>query len=141
MRKSISVGVLGCGYWGPLLVRNFKNLANCQLTAVCDVNEVRLKHMRGLYPDVEYGTDHQQFLNGSGLDAVVIATPVKHHHALAKASLNAGKHTFIEKPMAATSIRDASIWVSSKKTLTSPGTSRRTTFLLSCMFWGSSRLL
>src|SRR3979411_84815 len=103
MRKSISVGVLGCGYWGPLLVRNFKNLANCDLTAVCDVNEVRLKHMRGLYPDVEYGTDYQQFLNGSGLDAVVIATPVKHHHALAKASLNAGKHTFIEKPMAATS--------------------------------------
>src|SRR4030081_2997091 len=103
MRKSISVGVLGCGYWGPLLVRNFKNLANCDLTAVCDVNEVRLKHMRGLYPDVEYGTDYQQLLNGSGLDAVVIATPVKHHHALAKASLNAGKHTFIEKPMAATS--------------------------------------
>ena len=103
MRKSISVGVFGCGYWGPLLVRNFKNLANCDLTAICDVNEVRLKHMRGLYPDVEYGTDYQQFLNGSGLDAVVIATPVKHHHALAKASLNAGKHTFIEKPMAATS--------------------------------------
>jgi len=103
MRKSISVGVLGCGYWGPLLVRNFKNLANCNLTAICDVNEVRLKHMRGLYPDVEYGTDHQHFLNGSGLDAVVIATPVKHHYALAKASLNAGKHTFIEKPMAATS--------------------------------------
>src|ERR1700716_1307654 len=103
MRKSISVGALGCGCWGPLLVRNFKNLPNCDLTAVCDVSEVRLKHMRGLYPDVEYATDYQQFLNGSGLDAVVIATPVKHHHALAKASLNAGQHTFLEKPMAATS--------------------------------------
>jgi predicted dehydrogenase len=103
MRKSISVGVVGCGYWGPLLVRNFKNLSNCNLKAVCDVNEVRLKHMRGLYPDIEYLTDHQQFLNGSGLDAVVISTPVKYHHALAKASLNAGKHTFIEKPMASTS--------------------------------------
>src|SRR3984893_1454448 len=103
MKKSISVGVVGCGYWGPLLVRNFKNLSNCNLKAVCDVNEARLKHMRGLYPDVEYLTDHQQFLNGSGLDAVVIASPVKHHHALAKASLSAGKHTFIEKPMAATS--------------------------------------
>jgi predicted dehydrogenase len=103
MRKSICVGVVGCGYWGPLLVRNFKNLSNCNLKAVCDVNEVRLKHMRGLYPDVECLTDHEQFLNGSGLDAVVIATPVKHHHALAKASLNAGKHTFIEKPMASTS--------------------------------------
>jgi len=103
MRKSISVGVVGCGYWGPLLVRNFKNLSNCNLKAVCDVNEVRLKHMRGLYPDVEYLTDHQQFLNASGLDAVIIATPVKDHHALAKASLHAGKHTFIEKPMASTS--------------------------------------
>ena len=103
MRKSISVGVVGCGYWGPLLVRNFKNLSNCHLKSVCDVNEVRLKHMRGLYPDIEYLTDYQQFLNGSGLDAVVISTPVKYHYALAKASLNAGKHTFIEKPMASTS--------------------------------------
>ena len=104
MRKSIAVGVVGCGYWGPLLVRNFKNLSNCHLKAVCDLNEVRLKHMRGLYPEVEYLTDDQQFLNGSGLDAVVIATPVKYHHSLAKASLNAGKHTFIEKPMASTSV-------------------------------------
>jgi predicted dehydrogenase len=103
MRKSISVGVVGCGYWGPLLVRNFKNLSTCHLKAVCDVNEARLKHMRGLYPDIEYLTDYQQFLNGSGLDAVVISTPVKYHYALAKASLNAGKHTFIEKPMASTS--------------------------------------
>jgi predicted dehydrogenase len=103
MKKSISVGVVGCGYWGPLLIRNFRNHPECRLKAVCDVNEGRLKHMRGLYPDVEYVTDHQQFLNGSDLDAVVIATPVRHHYALAKASLNAGKHTFIEKPMASTS--------------------------------------
>jgi len=103
MRKPISVGVVGCGYWGPLLVRNFKNLSNCNLKAVCDVNEARLKQVRGLYPEVECLTDHQQFLNGSGLDAVVISTPVKYHHSLAKASLNAGKHTFIEKPMASTS--------------------------------------
>jgi len=103
MRKSISVGVIGCGYWGPLLVRNFKNHPDCQLKAVCDVNEARLKHMRGLYPDVEYRSDYQQLLDGSELDAVVIATPVKYHYALARASLNAGKHTFIEKPMASTS--------------------------------------
>jgi predicted dehydrogenase len=103
MRKSVSVGVIGCGYWGPLLVRNFRNHPDCHLKAVCDVSESRLKHMRGLYPDVEYLTDHEKFINGLGLDAVVIATPVKYHHALAKASLNAGKHTFIEKPMASTS--------------------------------------
>jgi predicted dehydrogenase len=68
---------------------------------MCDVNEVRLQHMRTLYPDVEGMADYQHFLNGIDLDAVVIATPVKHHFPLAKASLLAGKHTLIEKPMAA----------------------------------------
>jgi predicted dehydrogenase len=103
MKPAISVGVIGCGYWGPLLVRNFKNLSNCNLKAVCDVSETRLKHLRELYPDVQGMTDHDEFLNGLGLDAIVIATPVKHHYSLAKASLLAGKHTFIEKPMASSS--------------------------------------
>ncbi len=103
MKRKIAVGVLGCGYWGPLLVRNFKSLPDCQLKAVCDVNAARLKHLGTLYPDVEGMSDPQQFINGYGLDAVVIATPVKHHYALAKASLLAGKHTFIEKPMASSS--------------------------------------
>jgi predicted dehydrogenase len=103
MKKQIAVGVLGCGYWGPLLVRNFKGLPDCELKAVCDVNVARLKHLSTLYPDVEGKTDSQQFLHDSGLDAIVIATPVKHHYSLAKASLLAGKHTFIEKPMATSS--------------------------------------
>ena len=100
MKRKIAVGVVGCGYWGPLLVRNFKSLPDCQLKAVCDVNAARLKHLGALYADVEGMSDPQQLLNGSNLDAVVIATPVKHHYSLAKASLLAGKHTFIEKPMA-----------------------------------------
>ena len=103
MRTPINVGVVGCGYWGPLLVRNFKGLANCNLRAVCDVSETRLKHLNGLYPDVEGVTDYQRFLNDLSVDAVVIATPVKYHYSLAKASLLAGKHTFIEKPMASSS--------------------------------------
>jgi len=103
MKKQITVGVIGCGYWGPLLVRNFKGLTDCQLKAICDVNTDRLNHIRGLYPDIEGMTHPQQFLNGTNLDAVVIATPVKHHYSLAKASLLAGKHTFIEKPMASSS--------------------------------------
>jgi predicted dehydrogenase len=104
MRQPISVGVVGCGYWGPLLIRNFKGLPNCSLKTVCDVSETRLKHVRSLYPDVEGLTDYDQLLNGGGLDAVVIATPVKHHYTMAKASLLAGKHTLIEKPMAASSV-------------------------------------
>ena len=103
MKKQITVGVLGCGYWGPLLVRNFKGLPGCELKAICDVNAARLKHLGALYPDVEGVSDPQHFLNGSRLDAVVVATPVNHHYPLAKASLLAGKHTFIEKPMASSS--------------------------------------
>ena len=100
MTQPVSVGVVGCGYWGPLLVRNFKNLSNCKLKAVCDVSEARLKHLRGLYSDIEGVNNVGHFLNGLDLDAVVVSTPVKYHHSLAKASLLAGKHTFIEKPMA-----------------------------------------
>jgi predicted dehydrogenase len=103
MREPIVVGVVGCGYWGPNLVRNFKALPNCILRAMCDASEARLNHMRSLHSDVEGVRDFEHMLNGVGLDAVVVATPVKYHHALAKASLLAGKHTFIEKPMAASS--------------------------------------
>jgi predicted dehydrogenase len=67
---------------------------------MCDTSEARLAHLRGLYSDVEGVTDYEHLLNGVGLDAVVVATPVKHHFSLAKASLLAGKHTFVEKPMA-----------------------------------------
>lgn len=100
MKKPVSVGVVGCGYWGPNLVRNFKSLPGCHLKAMCDKSEARLKHMRSLYSDVEAINDYDHLLNGVGLDAVVVATPVRYHFALAKAALLAGKHTFIEKPMA-----------------------------------------
>jgi predicted dehydrogenase len=62
MKRTIAVGVVGCGYWGPLLVRNFKSLPDCQLKAVCDVNAARLKHLGGLYADVEGMIDPQQML-------------------------------------------------------------------------------
>jgi predicted dehydrogenase len=103
MKREIAVGVIGCGYWGPLLVRNFKGLSDCRLKAVCDLNTERLKHISTLYPDIEGTIQPLQLLNGPNLDAVVIATQVKHHYSLAKASLLAGKHTFIEKPMASSS--------------------------------------
>src|SRR3984893_8873111 len=103
MSKPIVAGVVGCGYWGPNLVRNFTGLPNCDLRAMCDLSEARLKHMKGLYPNVEGVTDFGHLLNGVGLDAVVVAAPVKHHFPLAKAALLAGKHTLIEKPMAASS--------------------------------------
>jgi predicted dehydrogenase len=102
-KREISVGIVGCGYWGPLLVRNFVNLPNCTVAVLCDANEARLKHLRGLYPSVPCVTDYNKLFGDFDLDAIVIATPVKSHYPLAKASLLAGKHTFIEKPMAASS--------------------------------------
>jgi len=98
--KKLSVGVVGCGYWGPNLIRNFNSLANCNLTAVCDLKPERLKHMQTLYSEIEVFSDFNQFLAGADIDAVVVATPVKYHYPLAKACLQAGKHILIEKPMA-----------------------------------------
>ena len=90
MTKPVSVGVVGCGYWGPLLIRNFRNVPNCDLKAVCDVSDARLKHIKRLYPDVATVPDWERFLTDFELDAIVIATPVKFHHALAQESLLAG---------------------------------------------------
>lgn len=101
MKKNLNIGVVGCGYWGPNLIRNFNALTDCDLKLMCDLNPQRLKHMKSLYPQVEGIMDFDHMLNGAGLDAVVIATSVKTHFKLAKASLEAGKHVFIEKPMAA----------------------------------------
>ncbi len=103
MRDPISLAIIGCGYWGPNLIRNFCKLSSCNVQAMCDVNKERLKHLSALYSGVPAMTDFQQVLDLPGLDAVAIATPVKHHFPLAKASLLAGKHTFIEKPMASSS--------------------------------------
>ncbi|MEQ1851775.1 MAG: Gfo/Idh/MocA family oxidoreductase, partial [Chthoniobacteraceae bacterium] len=103
MKKPVSVGVVGCGYWGPNLVRNFRSLPNCHVKALCDASQSRLNHMRSLYSDVEGHTDFKHLLNGIDLDAVVVAAPVRYHYSLAKAALLAGKHTLIEKPMASSS--------------------------------------
>ncbi len=100
MTKQIKIGVVGCGYWGPNLVRNFRSLPDCSLKVMCDISEKRLAHLKSLYPEVRGETDYEHVLNGIGVDAVVIATAVRLHYPMAKASLLAGKHTFIEKPMA-----------------------------------------
>src|SRR3982751_3299367 len=103
MSSPINVGVIGCGYWGPNLVRNFKSLTSCRLKAVCDVNESRLRHLRSLYSDLDAYTDAAMLINEPTVDIICISTPVAYHYALAKASLLAGKHTMVEKPLAASS--------------------------------------
>jgi predicted dehydrogenase len=107
--KRIKVGVVGCGYWGPNLVRNFRSLPECSLEMMCDVSPDRLQHLAALYPEVKGEMDYDHMLNGVGIDAVAIATSVKHHYTMAKASLLAGKHTLIEKPMASSAAQCAEL--------------------------------
>ena len=100
MSKLINIGVVGCGYWGPNLIRNFRSLPGCNLKMMCDANAARLNSLAPLYPDVAPEMNFDHMLNGVGLDAVVVATSVKLHFPMAKAALLAGKHVMIEKPMA-----------------------------------------
>jgi predicted dehydrogenase len=103
MSNRITVGVIGCGYWGPNLLRNFRALPGCRVKAVCDLSEKRLQHMRSLYPDLITLTQHEELLGDKEIDAVVVAAPVRYHHPLAKAALLAGKHVMVEKPLASSS--------------------------------------
>lgn len=104
MTNIIKVGVVGCGYWGPNLIRNLRQSSDCQLKVICDASEQRLQHMRKLHPDVPTTTRFEDVVNDPEISAVVIATPVRFHYSMAKACLTAGKHTFIEKPMARTAV-------------------------------------
>src|SRR5215472_11594464 len=109
LEQTIKVGVVGCGYWGPNLVRNFRQSPDCQLKVLCDSSDSRLGHMRRLYPELATTNKFEDLLNDSDLDAVVIATPVRFHYTMAKAALNVGKHVFIEKPMARTEAEAAEL--------------------------------
>jgi predicted dehydrogenase len=102
LQKSIRVGAVGCGYWGPNLIRNLRQLPDCDLKVICDSSEQRLSHMRRLHPGVATTHRFEQLIEDAELDAVIIATPVRFHYEMAKACLEAGKHVFIEKPMART---------------------------------------
>jgi predicted dehydrogenase len=100
--EKLTLAVAGCGYWGPNLVRNFKQLPNCRLKAVCDASNQRLSHMRRIYPDVGITEKYEDLLNDPEINAIAVATPVRFHHGMAKAALEAGKHVFVEKPLART---------------------------------------
>lgn len=96
----VRVGVLGAGYWGPNLIRNFAALRSCELAAICERDPTRKEHMALQYPAVSTWSSYQDMLNHNTLDAMVIATPVECHYTHACAALEAGKHVLIEKPLA-----------------------------------------
>jgi predicted dehydrogenase len=99
---TIRIGVIGYGYWGPNLVRNFSEVQGAQVAAVSDLSEDRLGQVRARYPSVSTTTEYRNLLNDPTIDAVVIATPVRTHFRLAMEALSAGKHVLVEKPLAET---------------------------------------
>jgi predicted dehydrogenase len=101
-----NVGVIGCGYWGPNLIRNFTQINRTTVVRVSDLDQNRLDHMKNMYPSVDTTTDYLEIINDKTIDIVVVATPVHTHFELASAALSAGKHVFVEKPMTS-SVKDA----------------------------------
>lgn len=99
----IRVGVIGYGYWGPNLVRNFSGLESARVVKVCDRSPAALKRLAKAYPGVEGVSDVDEIMSAKDIDAVVIATPVSTHYELAKKALQHGKHIFVEKPFTSTS--------------------------------------
>lgn len=105
-RTSVRVGVVGLGYWGPNLARNFAAIDGCELAWLCDDSEQVRTKLASAFPGVQATGEIEQLLADPALDAVVLATPVPTHSELAVRALEAGKHCFVEKPLA-TTVADA----------------------------------
>jgi predicted dehydrogenase len=100
---SVGIAVVGYGYWGPNLVRNFANTDGAMVIAVSDLDSERLSRSKRLYPGILVTTEFRDLLTDDRIDAIAIATPVHTHYDLALATLKAGKHVLVEKPLAQTS--------------------------------------
>lgn len=103
MNKPVKVAVVGCGYWGPNLVRNFHQLPTADLVSCCDIDPQKLEKIRALYPAVRATVNYADVLADGEIEAVALATPARDHHELARDALLADKHVFVEKPLAMSS--------------------------------------
>src|SRR6266540_3944966 len=99
----IKVGVIGYGYWGPNLVRNFMEAPGSTVVSVCDLRQERLASLQARYPTIKTVNNCSELLADPAIDAIVVATPVSSHFELGMAALKANKHVLIEKPLAANS--------------------------------------
>lgn len=99
----IKLGVIGYGYWGPNIVRNFSGHQDCTVVAVCDRSSVALARVLARHPGVRVTTESDDIVLSPDIDAVAIVTPVSYHYELAKKALENGKHVFVEKPFTSTS--------------------------------------
>ncbi len=103
VKKALSIGVIGYGYWGPNIVRNFHLQNDSQVSVVCDRRPEALAKVARAYPDMEVTTDPMQIIESPDIDIVAVVTPVWTHFDLAKSALENGKHVFVEKPFTSTS--------------------------------------
>jgi predicted dehydrogenase len=99
----IRIGIIGYGYWGPNLARNFAEIADCDVAGICDSQPERLAQALRRHPQAVVTTDLEELFRATDIDAIAIATPVATHFDLAMRALAAGKHVFVEKPVTTTS--------------------------------------
>ena len=117
--SNINIGVIGYGYWGPNIVRNFFTAPNCTVKAVADGRPERLAALAKTFPSINGVKTGEEIINDTEIDAVVVATPVFTHFALAKKALENGKHVLIEKPITSTVAQaEELIEIAEKKGLT-----------------------
>ena len=100
MPDQITIGQIGCGYWGPNVLRNFSAQSGCWVKYVAEVNPERQNYVRANFPRSGVVSDVDAVLSDAEVDAVIVATPAASHYALAKQALEARKHVFVEKPLA-----------------------------------------
>ncbi len=114
----MKIGVIGLGYWGPNIVRNFLTTPGVEKIYCCDIDEKRLNFVKSRFPSVEVTSDTESILRSTEIDAIAVVTPVATHYLLAKKALENGKHVLVEKPMTS-SVREAEelINISERKNL------------------------
>jgi predicted dehydrogenase len=109
VRRPVRFGVVGTGYWGPNLVRNIHELEGAEVRWVCDLRQEALHTVARRYPSVRTTMGFEEVLEDDEVEAIVVATPVSTHYALALAALEAGKHVMVEKPLAEASDKAESL--------------------------------
>lgn len=99
----VKLGIVGCGYWGPNLIRNFNSISDAEVIICADLDEKRLDHIKSIYPKISTTKNYHDILKDKEIDAVIVATTIETHYKIARDALNADKHVLVEKPITANS--------------------------------------